>query len=647
VADDTTLPEIDLSEGFPPATEADWLALVESALKGRDFDKALVSSTYDDIEVRPLYTSRPDVETPVPARQGPWDIRPLVTHPDPVRASAEIDEHRRCGATSHIVRLASAPGRLDGLAIRDAGDAQRFAIGEDICVEAGQMAPAQLVLLDQEAGRQQVRLQSFRTDPVGLLARSGRLEWDPENFIRNISPKAQNVDFISLVADGSVYEEAGASNVQELAAVLATVVHYLRLGTENGGSVQQAADAVRLRLTVSADLFLSIAKMRAGLKMWERVLGASGATASPPTIEAISATGMFTARDPWVNMLRGTAAGMAGAIGGAMQVTILPYSWAAGGPGTEFAQAMARNIQVILNEESNLGAVCDPAAGSFAIEKLTADMADRAWALFQDIERDGGILEALASGKLGEAIAGTVAAKTADAARRKLPVTGVSEFPLLDEDPADLADIGDVEPIAADEPSSGLSANANYAEIASAMEKGDSLGAIVAAMQPAKPLSVAPLPGFRAAQAFEDMRDAADAMMARTGQRPAVFGAFIGPLADFTARATFARNLFAAGGIAVADGPTDASDDDIVAAFGESRASEAVLCSSDEIYADRAAALTRALKAAGAEKVWLAGRGGDREADYAAAGIDGYIYAGCDVVAFLTALHGRLEGDRA
>lgn len=647
MADDATLPEIDLSEGFSPASEADWLALVESALKGRDFSKALVSSTYDGVEIQPLYTSLSGAEATVPARQGPWDIRTLVTHPDPERATAEIDDHRRCGATSHLVRLASAAGRLDGLAIRDAGDAQRFVIGDDICVEAGQLAPAQLVLLDQEAGRQQARLQSFRVDPVGLLARTGTLHWTPDNFIKNVSTGVQNIDFINLVADGAPYEEAGASNVQELAAVLATAVHYLRLGTENGLDIQQAADAVRLRLTVSADLFLSIAKLRAGLQMWERVLGACGATASPPTIEAISASGMYTVRDPWVNMLRGTAAGMAGAIGGAMQVTVLPYSWATGGQATAFAQAMARNIQVILNEESHLGAVCDPAAGSYAIESLTAELATRAWALFQQIEGDGGIMAVLTSGKLREVIGATIAAKTTDAAKRRLPVTGVSEFPQLDEAPAETADISDIMPIADGQPARGLDAASTYADIASALDEGEALGAIAAALRPAEVVHAEPLPRFRPAQAFEDMRDAADAFAARAGDRPAVFGAFIGPLADFTARATFARNLFAAGGIAVSDGPPDATDDAIVAAFRASGAAEAVLCSSDDIYAERAAGLASALKAGGAVRVWLAGRGGEKEADYAAAGIDGYIYAGCDVAAFLAGLHGRLEGERA
>lgn len=647
MADDATLPEIDLSDGFSPASETDWLALVDSTLKGRDFHKALVSPTYDGVEIQPLYTSLTGDEVTVPARQGPWDIRTLVTHPDPERASAEIDEHRRCGATSHLVRLASAPGRLDGLAIRDAGDAQRFVIGDDICVEAGQLAPVQLVLLDQEAGRQQARLQSFRVDPAGLLARTGELHWDPVTFMKNMRPGAQNIDFINLVADGAPYEEAGASNVQELAAALSTAVYYLRLGAESGMDIQQAADAVRLRLTVSADLFLSIAKLRAGLQMWERVLGACGATASPPTIEAISASGMYTIRDAWVNMLRGTAAGMAGAIGGAMQVTVLPYSWATGGQATSFAQAMARNIQVILNEESHLGAVCDPAAGSFAIESLTADLAARAWARFQEIESGGGIVAALTSGRLREAIGTTVAAKAADAAKRRLPVTGVSEFPQLDEIPAETAEIGDIMPIADGQPARGLDAASAYADIAAALDGGEALGAIAAALRPADALHAEPLPRFRPAQAFEDMRDAADAIAARTGNRPAVFGAFIGPLADFTARATFARNLFAAGGIGVSDGPADATDDAIVSAFRASGAAEAVLCSSDEIYADRAAGLASALKAAGAGKIWLAGRGGEKEADYAAAGIDGYIYAGCDVAAFLAGLHGRLEGERA
>lgn len=642
-----TLPEITFSGDFPVPDEQEWLSLVEVALKGRAFDKALVSTSYDGIAVQPLYTSLPESVDTVPARQGPWDLRILVNHPDPEAASAEVDEHRRCGATSYLVKLASAPGKSDGLAVGDEKSASRFQIGDDVCVEAaGDLAIAQLALLDREAGRQEARLQAFRLDPLGSALRNTESAIDVTGFLRDIRPAVSNIDFVSLIADGTPYQEAGATDVQELAAVMASAVHYMRCGVDAGLDVQAAADAVRVRLTTNAELFMSIAKLRAGLIMWERILGASGAVAAAPAIEAISAAGMYTSRDPWVNILRGTAAGMAGAIGGAMNITVLPYSWAAGGQATGFAQSMARNIQVILNEESNLGAVCDPSAGSYAIEAITQEMADKAWALFQRIEAAGGIVAALKDGWLQDEIAEVAAAKRKDAARRKLPVTGVSEFPLLDEDPADIVEVDAVLPEAGNATGTGLTSASDYADIAAALDKGASIADVTSAIAPDAPvLSVPALTLFRPADAYEKLRDRSDEILAATGKRPSHFGAFIGPLADFTARATFTRNFLAAGGIEVADGPVDAEDAAIVAAFRDSGCREAVLCSSDDHYADRAAGLAVALKQAGAAKVWLAGRAGDNEAAFTAAGIDGYIYAGSDVVAFLEGAHARLAGD--
>lgn len=639
------LPELDLSEGFVLPDETEWLKLVESALKGRDFDKALVSRTYDDIRIEPLYTTRPEASEAVPARQGPWDIRTLVTHPDAAEASAQIAEHRRCGATSCLVRLETAPGKGDGVVLSGPEQAQRLDMDTDICIEAGDMALAQLVLLDAEAGRQERRIQAFRLDPVGRQASTGSSCLDLSCFISDFTNSVQNIDFINLVSDGSVYEKAGATDVQELAAVLATAVHYLRAGIDSGLSVQAAADMVRLRLSTSSDLFVSVAKLRAGLRMWQRILQASGAVDSPAIIEAISASGMYTSRDPWVNMLRGTAAGMAGAIGGAFSITVLPYAWAVEGEGSQLSAAMARNIQVILNEESHLGAVCDPAAGSYAIEHLTDHLADRAWALFQKIEAGGGMVCALQDGWFQTQVAGIVEKKRRDAATRKLPVTGVSEFPYLDEETAEANTVTIPEPAGAGEVPE--LETVTYAAIAGALDAGASVQQISRALPGSGESLAKVLADFRPSAAYETLRDLSDGYLERDGQRPALFGAFIGSLADFSARAMFARNLAAAGGVTIIDGPPDASDAEIISAFEASGCREVVLCSGDDLYAARAVGLAAALKAAGAARVWLAGRPGAVESDYTAAGIDGYIYAGSDAAGFLNGIYDRLEGGQA
>ena len=285
-----------------------------------------------------------------------------------------------------------------------------------------------------------------------------------------------------------------------------------------------------------------------------------------------------------------------------------------------FARRVARNQQLILLEESNLYRDADPAAGSGGIEALTAELTKHAWALVQEIERGGGIAAAIGQGLIQKAVAVTRAARLAAVAKRRDPLTGVSDYPNLSEAPVKVLDV----PRAA--------APAQQAT------------------------SFEPLPSLRLAAPFEALRDASDAILKKTGTRPKVFLANLGRLSDFTARAMFAKNFYEAGGIEtigndgflssprVAAGSGDESatlTTDIAAlitAYKASGAALACLCSSDKVYAVETADAAQALNGAGAV-VHLAGRPGEHEAGWNDAGVKAYIYVGCDVLATLTAAH--------
>lgn len=301
---------------------------------------------------------------------------------------------------------------------------------------------------------------------------------------------------------------------------------------------------------------------------------------------------MMTARDPWVNMLRTTVATLAAGVGGADAVTVLPFDSALGLPDA-FARRIACNTQAILLEESHLGKVVDPAGGSWYVEQLTEELAQAAWAWFQEIERAGGLRAALDSGLIGETIAATWAARSAQLAKRREPVTGVSEFPNLGEQPL--------------------------------------------VREPAPAPLGGGLPRVRRAQAFEALRDRSDAHLAATGSRPKLFLAALGPAAVHTARATFAANLIQAGGIetVLAEGTEAAA---LAEAFTASGARTACLCSSDKLYAELGEAVAGSLKAAGATAVLLAGRPGEQREAYQRAGVDEFVFAGGDAVAVLTSL---------
>jgi methylmalonyl-CoA mutase len=343
-----------------------------------------------------------------------------------------------------------------------------------------------------------------------------------------------------------------------------------------------------------------MAKFRALRLLWARIEQGCGLAPKPLFIAADTAWRMLTQRDPYVNMLRATIATFSAGVGGADSITVLPHTLALGLPD-RFARRAARNTQLVLLEESNLAKVSDPAAGSGGIEALTQQLCEAAWALFQEIEKAGGAFAALEQNLIQRKVAATRAVRETNIARRKEVLTGASEFPNLHE--ADVA-VLDAKPIAL----------APYGEAKITFD------------------ALAPM---RLAAPFEQLRDRSDEIQKQTGARPKVFLANLGTPADFTSRATFAKSFFESGGIEAVDTEGFSDPTALAAAFTASGAVLACLCSSDKVYAGQAAAAAKALQAAGAKNIYLAGRPGEQEAPLRAAGINGFVVAGGDALATL------------
>lgn len=449
-------------------------------------------------------------------------------------------------------------------------------------------------------------------DPLGGMALTGAslVDWKTmaSRFAGMIAEFAsQGFRGPFALADGRIVHAAGGSEAQELAWVLATAVAYLRAFESGKIKLDDARKMISFKLTADADQFLTIAKFRALRKLWSRVEQACGLTPAPAFIAAETAWRMMAKRDPWVNLLRTTIATFAAGLGGANAITVLPFTSALGLPD-RFARRLARNTQLILLEESNLDKVTDPSAGSGGIEDLTHQLCGAAWKLFQEIEAAGGASAALESSLIQNRIAATRAERDKAIARGLEALTGTSAFPNIHEKDVAVLDVPRVAPVPP-----------THAAV-----------------------SVTPLPEMRLAEPFEALRDASDQMLAKTGTRPKVFLANLGAPSDFTARATFARNFFEAGGIEAVtnDGFRNAAD--LAAAFKASKAPLACICSSDTLYATEAANAAQALKQAGAKHIYLAGRPGELEVALKAAGMQDYIYVGCDMLATLKAAHGIL-----
>jgi methylmalonyl-CoA mutase len=365
---------------------------------------------------------------------------------------------------------------------------------------------------------------------------------------------------------------------------------------------------IYFRLAADADQFLTIAKFRSVRKLWARVEQACGLAPAPAHVAAETAWRMMTRRDPSVNILRSTIAVFAAGLGGADAITVLPFTAAIGLPD-RFARRIARNTQLVLLEESHLAKVSDPTAGSGGIEDLTQQLCGAAWSLFRDIEKAGGAAAALEQGLIQSKVAATRGEREKNIARRKDALTGTSEFPNIHEAAVHVLEV-------APHPAS--------------RERTES---------PA-------LPRIRLAEPFEQLRDGSDRALAATGSRPKVFFANLGKLSDFTARTLFAKNVFEAGGIEAATNDGFASRDAMIAAFKASGAKLVCLCSSDKVYATEATDAAQALTSAGAAPIYLAGRPGELEAALKSAGVQDFIYAGCDVVAALTRAHAFLNAQR-
>src|SRR6185312_14345876 len=407
-------------------------------------------------------------------------------------------------------------------------------------------------------------LGTLGLDPIGLRARTGV---GPD--VASIVPLAKRVAadhplVRAIVVDAVGVHAAGGADAQELGFSTAAGVAYLRALTDAGLDIATAARLLEFRYAATDEQFPTIAKLRAARRLWARVLEACGASdAEGQRQHAVSAPTMFTRRDPYVNLLRGTIAGFAAGVGGANAVTVAPFD-AAVGASTPFSRRVARNTQALLIQEAHLARVVDPAGGGWLVESLTDGLARAAWAFFQEVEAAGGAVVALDAGLVAARVAAVRAAREKAVATRRTPITGVSEFPDLAEVPVER---------------SPRPATANGG-----------------------------LPVYRPAAPFEAYRDRSDAVLGATGARPTAFLATLGPLATYSVRASFARNLLAAGGIdAVEAGPTESAEA-VAVAWEQSGVPVAVLCSSDTLYAERGEATAAALRAAGARRILVAGR---------------------------------------
>lgn len=701
--------DFQLGDDFPPVDFATWRKAAEAGLKGISFEKKLISHTHEGIDLQPLYTEETAPTTGDPAGlpgfspfiRGTralgqalhgWDVRQQHTYPDPVEVNRLIRDDLEHGVTSIQLRFDAASSF--GL---DADDARAvdlwgrdgvmlYTAGDVDCALSGVLLDSPVVFLDTggaflpaavlivaAAARRGIapdRLRgAFNADPLGALMRDGRLTVPVETALSHLgdlsawtvrnAPGMRSVEVCT-----SPYHHAGATSVQDLAFLMATGLEYLRALTRAGLDVSTAASQFVFSDSLDCNFFRSIAKIRAARCLWAQVVAGCGgdAAAQRMYLRVRTSRRILTVRDPWVNMMRNTACTFAGAIGGADAITTVPFDAALEG-GSELGRHNARSAQLVLREEANLHRVVDTAGGSWYLETLTRQLAERAWGLMQEIEKQGGMVRAALDGWVRSSIEATQAARKKNIATRLEPITGISEHPDIAESkvqhqPPDRAALAaavrtrlatwrgehpshEAVHTLAEVAAAGARSPGELTAVAvRAAEAGATIGELAAALAAGagKPAHVAPLAVHPYDQEFEELRDACDAWLAGRGSRPLVFLAGVGTIRDQIARMTYARNFFEAGGIATVSRDGPANVDAVLESFQRAGAKIAVICSTDELYETIVEQLAPRLKAAGARTVVLAGHPGANEVRYRAAGVDRFIFVKCDVLDTLRVL---------
>jgi methylmalonyl-CoA mutase len=516
----------------------------------------LTRTTYDGIDVPPLGT--PGVHGAVrPPRLGAWDVRTL-NRGDNAAALQDL-EH---GATSLWLDTDDIAGALSGVRLDLA----------PVVLEGGTPERARALLATVQGGSGHLHHQiNLGADPIGARLR-GRNDGQDDDTAVEVARLALETGVRAIVVDATIVHDLGASEAQEVGYSLAVGAAYLRLLTDTG-IVDDPVRLMEFRYAATDEQFLTIAKLRAARRCWDRMLELSEVGRHRQAQHAVTSRAMLSAYDPWVNMLRGTVAAFAAGVGGAEAVTVVPFDSPLGEPD-ELGRRIARNVSSLLIAESHVAAVGDPAGGAYAVEKLTDDLAAAAWAELQRIESSGGVLAALDDGSLLARVAEVAARRERDVATRKRPITGLSQFPNLQE------------------------------TLPLRVGAGDAVR--------------------RYGAAFEALR----------AEPPTdhVFLATLGTVAAHTARAGFAANLFAAGGVVLdVAGPT-VGVKDLVAAYG----GQSVVCmaGTDAAYAEWGEAAAAALRGAGATHVVVAGKPAEWADDSCALGVD--------AVDFLTRTRGHL-----
>ncbi len=644
--------EPELFGDFPRRYHDDWERLAEPSLKGKKLSTLVVKGP-DGIPLEPLYTRQtwpthadpaglpgffPYIRgaTPDSTHRG-WDVRQSYSDPDCDRLVAAIAQDLAGGVTSVALDLpeldVARATRILGVIPADTR----------VVLERFDAFESAAVLVAASEANDRPLVANLGLDPLAALLATGELVVDVDGAFHLMTDVAHHVKgrsgLVSVLVRGDVYDDGGASDAQQLAYAIGTGLTYLRVFLAAGLSLEDANRQITFRFAVGPDVLASVSKLRAARWIWSRVMGACGARddARRTRIEAVTSRRAMSKHDVWVNTLRATTSAFAAITGGADAIVVRSHVDPLGVPD-DTARRVAKNVQIVLRDEAHVGHVVDPAGGAWVFEQQTEALARKAWSRLQEVEGKGGMERAVETGFIARCVEETYRERVQAVAKRAALVTGVSDYPWLDEPAATTLAVEPAEPT-----------SARAVELPMLRERGRTFAiAIQAARDGATTHDLytalehhgtrtrtTALPARRDAAAFEALRAEPEV--------PVLLLSF-GSTAQHTPRTTFAKNFFGAGGLRAIDCEIESADA-IAAAVEANDARIAVLCSSDDVYESRAEEMARAAKAAGIRFLYLAGRAGPSADKQKRAGVDAYVHLGVDAVTILKGAHAIAKGE--
>jgi methylmalonyl-CoA mutase len=699
-----------LLQEFPPVTYDDWRKVVEAELKGAPFDKKMFSNTYEGIKLHPIYRREDVASLPqvnsfpgfAPFVRGskvsgylqqPWEISQEIVSASPAEFNhaARNSVDRGLTAINMVLDHATRGGNdpdwaqpeevgLGGLSIATLEDLERALDGIDLdktsllvrCGASGLPFAALLTALARKRKKTPASLRGcIETDPLGVLSHEGKLPQSLDGSYREMAaltrwaaekaPKLQ-----TICVHSRAWHEAGANAVQELAFSLATGVDYLREMSNRGLDVDVVAPRIRFAMTVGTNFFMEIAKLRALRMIWHRAVAAMGGNEASQKLSLHVRTSQWnkTTYDPYNNMLRTTVEAFAGVLGSCDSMQVGAFDEVLRQPD-DFSRRVARNTQIVLQKECHLDHVIDPAGGSWFIESITAELAQKAWGLFQEVEKLGGMAAAMQAGFPQKAAAATAADKIKAVNGRRDSIVGINQYANPAEKPLErpvaqnakafhqkrVQQVSSHRTSQEDESELALeklakivgNKNQDLFEVCvDAVLAGATIGEITRAVRindtPGQPIT--PVCITRAAAQVEKLRERMDAFVTRTGKRPRAFLCNMGSLRDYKARSDFSRGFLAVGGYEVVFPAALKTPADAAEAYAKSGAKLAVICSTDDNYPALVPPLVEAIRARNPEAiVVLAGFPADQLEAHKKSGVNEFIHIRADAVALLSKFH--------